>query len=157
MNEWVVTEKLGDALKAKAGAKAPKRPRFKIGERYKFSNSVVLLQKTHPERYGSNIFFIDLILLQIFAESICWNLALASTSSSADATTWPLGKTTTSSTFSSKQSPSSSRGSVTLAPLFPTRSARVSRVDFLSASQLVSATHRTVVFLIIRHHMSVQS
>lgn len=43
VNEWVVTEKLGDALKAKAGAKAPKRPRFKIGERYKFSNSVVLL------------------------------------------------------------------------------------------------------------------
>lgn len=48
VNEWVVTEKLGDALKTKAGAKAPKRPRFKIGERYKFSNTI-LLQKTHPE------------------------------------------------------------------------------------------------------------
>jgi len=34
VNEWVVTEKLGDALKAKAGGKAPKKPRFKIGDRY---------------------------------------------------------------------------------------------------------------------------
>ena len=32
VNEWVVTEKLGDALKGKA-TKAPKKPRFKIGER----------------------------------------------------------------------------------------------------------------------------
>ncbi|KAA8516662.1 hypothetical protein F0562_016832 [Nyssa sinensis] len=33
VNEWVVTEKLGDALKSKASMKAPKRPRFRIGER----------------------------------------------------------------------------------------------------------------------------
>ncbi|CAL5387585.1 glucomannan 4-beta-mannosyltransferase 9-like isoform X1 [Camellia sinensis] len=33
VNEWVVTEKLGDALKTKAATKAPKRPRFRIGER----------------------------------------------------------------------------------------------------------------------------
>ncbi|KAK3015724.1 hypothetical protein RJ639_005924, partial [Escallonia herrerae] len=33
VNEWVVTEKLGDALKTKAGMKAPKRPRLRIGER----------------------------------------------------------------------------------------------------------------------------
>lgn len=33
VNEWVVTEKLGDALKVKAATKAPKKPRFKIGER----------------------------------------------------------------------------------------------------------------------------
>ncbi|XP_059463096.1 glucomannan 4-beta-mannosyltransferase 9 [Corylus avellana] len=32
-NEWIVTEKLGDALKAKASTKAPRRPRFRIGER----------------------------------------------------------------------------------------------------------------------------
>lgn len=32
VNEWVVTEKLGDALKGKVG-KTPKKPRFKIGER----------------------------------------------------------------------------------------------------------------------------
>ena len=35
-NEWIVTEKLGDALKAKAGLKAPRKPRFRIGERYAF-------------------------------------------------------------------------------------------------------------------------
>ena len=34
VNEWVVTEKLGDALNTKAGGKAPKKPRFMIGDRY---------------------------------------------------------------------------------------------------------------------------
>lgn len=34
VNEWVVTEKLGDALKTKAVAKAPRKPRVRIGERY---------------------------------------------------------------------------------------------------------------------------
>ncbi|KAE8690543.1 Glucomannan 4-beta-mannosyltransferase 2 [Hibiscus syriacus] len=33
VNEWIVTEKLGDALKAKAGVKAPRKPRFRFGER----------------------------------------------------------------------------------------------------------------------------
>ncbi|KAJ9175388.1 hypothetical protein P3X46_013950 [Hevea brasiliensis] len=33
VNEWVVTEKLGDALKIKSTAKAPKKPSFRIGER----------------------------------------------------------------------------------------------------------------------------
>ncbi|XVF07751.1 hypothetical protein REPUB_Repub06bG0166700 [Reevesia pubescens] len=33
VNEWIVTEKLGDAIKAKAGTKAPRKPRFKFGER----------------------------------------------------------------------------------------------------------------------------
>ncbi|XP_060183522.1 glucomannan 4-beta-mannosyltransferase 9-like isoform X2 [Lycium barbarum] len=32
-NEWIVTEKLGDALKTKKGSKAPKKIRFRIGER----------------------------------------------------------------------------------------------------------------------------
>ena len=32
VNEWIVTEKLGDALKAKS-TKAPKKPRFRLGER----------------------------------------------------------------------------------------------------------------------------
>lgn len=35
VNEWIVTEKLGDGLKAKPGSKAPKKPRFRFGERYK--------------------------------------------------------------------------------------------------------------------------
>jgi beta-mannan synthase len=34
VNEWVVTEKLGDALKMKSGAKAPRKPSFRVGERY---------------------------------------------------------------------------------------------------------------------------
>ncbi|KZV06583.1 Nucleotide-diphospho-sugar transferases superfamily protein isoform 1, partial [Dorcoceras hygrometricum] len=33
VNEWVVTEKLGDALKLKSALKAFRRPRFRIGER----------------------------------------------------------------------------------------------------------------------------
>ena len=33
VNEWVVTEKLGDGMKTKAGAKAAKIPRIRIGER----------------------------------------------------------------------------------------------------------------------------
>lgn len=38
VNEWVVTQKLGDALKLKSAAKAFKRPlRIKIGERYVFT------------------------------------------------------------------------------------------------------------------------
>lgn len=32
VNEWIVTEKLGDALKVKAGGKTPRRPRFLIGD-----------------------------------------------------------------------------------------------------------------------------
>ena len=34
VNEWIVTEKLGDALKGKAHNKAAKKPRFRFGERY---------------------------------------------------------------------------------------------------------------------------
>ena len=33
VNEWVVTEKLGDALKNKFGTKSIKNPRTKIGEK----------------------------------------------------------------------------------------------------------------------------
>lgn len=42
VNEWIVTEKLGDALKGKAATKAPKKPRFKIGERYAFFHAFAL-------------------------------------------------------------------------------------------------------------------
>lgn len=34
VNEWIVTEKLGGALKAKAAAKAPRLRRFFFGDRY---------------------------------------------------------------------------------------------------------------------------
>ena len=36
VNEWVVTEKLGEALKTKTVAKATKKPRLRIGERYAY-------------------------------------------------------------------------------------------------------------------------
>ncbi|KAB1220049.1 putative mannan synthase 9 [Morella rubra] len=32
VNEWIVTEKLGDAFKAKASTKAPRKPKFRIRE-----------------------------------------------------------------------------------------------------------------------------
>lgn len=35
VNEWIVTEKLGDAVKTKVRTKALKKPRFKIQDRYK--------------------------------------------------------------------------------------------------------------------------
>ncbi len=41
-NEWIVTEKLGDALKAKGGSKAPRKPRFRIGERYAFFHRLIV-------------------------------------------------------------------------------------------------------------------
>lgn len=40
VNEWVVTEKLGDALKSKFGTKAHKKPRIRIGERYTVSTKL---------------------------------------------------------------------------------------------------------------------
>lgn len=33
VNEWIVTEKLGDVLKIKAASKAIKKPRFRFGDR----------------------------------------------------------------------------------------------------------------------------
>lgn len=47
VNEWIVTEKLGDALKGKAGGKAPKKPRFRIGDRYKRVFLAQLLDNLH--------------------------------------------------------------------------------------------------------------
>lgn len=47
VNEWVVTEKLGDALKMKSGAKAPRKPRFRVGERYYYLYLESLLQYVH--------------------------------------------------------------------------------------------------------------
>lgn len=53
-NEWIVTEKLGDALKAKAATKAPRRPRFRIGERYAFFHRL-LLQFGHALHFMSDL------------------------------------------------------------------------------------------------------
>lgn len=40
VNEWVVTEKLGDALKGKVGGKGLKTFRFRIVDRYKMHNII---------------------------------------------------------------------------------------------------------------------
>lgn len=41
VNEWIVTEKLGDALKTlTVAAKLPRKPRIRIGERYAFSHGL---------------------------------------------------------------------------------------------------------------------
>jgi beta-mannan synthase len=43
VNEWVVTEKLGDALKDKAGGtKVHKKHRFSIGNRYKMDKILTM-------------------------------------------------------------------------------------------------------------------
>lgn len=39
VNEWIVTEKLGDIKAKLGGSKVSKKPRFRIGERYKSSSS----------------------------------------------------------------------------------------------------------------------
>ncbi|GMN39339.1 hypothetical protein TIFTF001_008565 [Ficus carica] len=65
VNEWVVTEKLGDALKGKA-TKAPKKPRFKIGERLHFVELGVglylLFCGFYDLFFGKNHFFLYLFI-----------------------------------------------------------------------------------------------
>lgn len=61
VNEWVVTEKLGDALKSKLGPKAHKKPRIRIGERYtflsKFHQSITKYQLQVFDMYYIHTFF----------------------------------------------------------------------------------------------------
>ncbi|KAK4353418.1 hypothetical protein RND71_028936 [Anisodus tanguticus] len=67
VNEWVVTEKLGDALKAKMSMKAPKKSRFRIGERYNkihflevFVGLYLLFCGWYDYSFGKNRFYIYL-------------------------------------------------------------------------------------------------
>ncbi|OIW11321.1 hypothetical protein TanjilG_20470 [Lupinus angustifolius] len=70
VNEWIVTEKLGDALKGKAGTKAPKKPRFKIGDRIHLLELGVgfylFFIGVYDVLFGKNHFFIYLFV-QAFA------------------------------------------------------------------------------------------
>lgn len=73
VNEWVVTEKLGD-VKSKLGGKTLKKPRIRIGERY------VLVQCSRlivPERFRVQI---PLTLFDseqgACARAWCWGLPL---------------------------------------------------------------------------------
>ncbi len=69
VNEWIVTEKLGDALKVKASAKAPKKPRFKIGERLHLlelgAGAFLFFCACYDVSFGRNHYFIYLYLQAI--------------------------------------------------------------------------------------------
>lgn len=121
VNEWIVTEKLGDALKAgKAANKAHKKPRLRFGERYEYyalsCNRMLsfeeLLKPVHRLNFNQ--------CSPKSTGSIYLSSGSELTSSSAGATILPLGKTTTSSTSMLKPLPSSSWGSDTLVHSFQT-------------------------------------
>ncbi|KAL4386494.1 hypothetical protein GQ457_09G028160 [Hibiscus cannabinus] len=66
VNEWVVTEKLGDALKTKLGAKAPKKPRIRIGDRLHLLElgvgAYLFFCGCYDMSFGANRYFIFLFL-----------------------------------------------------------------------------------------------
>ncbi|KAF3628065.1 Mannan synthase 1 [Capsicum chinense] len=66
VNEWVVTEKLGNMMKQKYNAKASKRPRSRIGERIHVLELLMAMYMLHCATYnmvfGSDHFFIYLFL-----------------------------------------------------------------------------------------------
>uniref|UniRef100_A0A2N9IIP0 glucomannan 4-beta-mannosyltransferase n=1 Tax=Fagus sylvatica TaxID=28930 RepID=A0A2N9IIP0_FAGSY len=70
VNEWVVTKKLGDALKMKLRAKAPRKPRFRVGERLHLLElgvgAYLFFCGCYDLSFGKNHYFIYLFL-QSFA------------------------------------------------------------------------------------------
>ncbi|KAK9290823.1 hypothetical protein L1049_009001 [Liquidambar formosana] len=75
VNEWVVTEKLGDALKIKAANKAPRKlPRFKIGERLHLLElgvgAYLFFCGCYDVAFGKNHYFIYL-----YAQAIAFFIA----------------------------------------------------------------------------------
>ncbi|CAM8973389.1 unnamed protein product [Rhodiola kirilowii] len=66
VNEWVVTEKLGDAFKMLSTKKAPRKPRFKIGERLHMLELGVGLYLffcgCYDIAFGKNHFFLYLFV-----------------------------------------------------------------------------------------------
>ncbi|KAK9024308.1 hypothetical protein V6N11_004475 [Hibiscus sabdariffa] len=69
VNEWVVTEKLGDALKTKSDGKAPRKPRIRIGERIHLLElgigAYLLVCGCYDLAMGKNGYFIFLFLQSI--------------------------------------------------------------------------------------------
>jgi len=69
VNEWVVTEKLGDALKMKTASKASKKPRIKIGERLHLLELIVgiylFICGCYDVALGKNHYFLYLFLQSI--------------------------------------------------------------------------------------------
>ncbi|KAJ4793664.1 cellulose synthase like [Rhynchospora pubera] len=70
VNEWVVTEKLGDALKTKVGVKAAKKPRLRVGEKLQLlelgTGAYLFFCGCYDVAFGTNHYFIFLFL-QAFA------------------------------------------------------------------------------------------
>ncbi|CAH1438101.1 unnamed protein product [Lactuca virosa] len=66
VNEWVVTKKLGEALKAKPGSKSTKKPRLQIGESVYvleiFVGVYLFLCGCYDLSFGKNHYFIYLFL-----------------------------------------------------------------------------------------------
>nr|XP_029118346.1 glucomannan 4-beta-mannosyltransferase 9 isoform X2 [Elaeis guineensis] len=66
VNEWVVTEKLGDALKMKMAAKAARKPRIRIGDRLHLLElgvgAYLFFCGCYDVAFGKNHFFIYLFL-----------------------------------------------------------------------------------------------
>ncbi|CAK9138392.1 unnamed protein product [Ilex paraguariensis] len=69
VNEWVVTEKLGDALKLKSAFKAFKRPRFRIGERLHLlelaTGAYLFFCGCYDVAFGKNHYFVYLFVQAI--------------------------------------------------------------------------------------------
>ncbi|RWR83476.1 glucomannan 4-beta-mannosyltransferase 9 [Cinnamomum micranthum f. kanehirae] len=69
VNEWVVTEKLGEALKSKMAIKASKKPRFQIGDRLHLLElgvgAYLFFCACYDFAFGKNHFFIFLYLQAI--------------------------------------------------------------------------------------------
>ncbi|KAF8403212.1 hypothetical protein HHK36_011311 [Tetracentron sinense] len=69
VNEWIVTEKLGDILKTKASNKAPRKPRLRIGERVNFLElgfgAFLFFCGCYDFAHGKNHYFIYLYLQSI--------------------------------------------------------------------------------------------
>ncbi|KAE8729311.1 Glucomannan 4-beta-mannosyltransferase 2 [Hibiscus syriacus] len=65
VNEWIVTEKLGDALKAKATTKAPRKPRFRLHLLELFIGAFLFFCGCYDYMYGRNYYFIYLIIQSI--------------------------------------------------------------------------------------------
>ncbi|KAJ8641450.1 hypothetical protein MRB53_018144 [Persea americana] len=69
VNEWVVTEKLGDALKIKPGVKVPRKPRFKFGDRLHLLElgfgAFLFFCACYDLAFNKNNFFIYLYLQAI--------------------------------------------------------------------------------------------
>lgn len=107
VNEWIVTEKLGDALKSKPASKTPKKPRFRIGERYAFYNIFTLKSSNvlyfKLVEFGYTIISFVKLVFKKLTGFIYLSLELELISSSVAVMMFSLGKTTSSYSFTSKQ------------------------------------------------------